>query len=119
MNEVHRASTELDTVIRSTTELSQSGVLAIGGDLRNVDIIRLFWTEAIELLNEKPHVVWINLKGVRYADTKLIACIVALLRRAEEQGIQLFIVGSNAVQEVMRLCKIPKIKNFTSIRRAA
>ena len=117
MNEVHKVSAERNTNIRSSSELDQHAIVAIDGDLRNIDIIRLFWEEAIELINKQPPVVWINLKGVRFADTKLIACIVALLRRAEERGIQLWIVGPNAVLEVMRLCKFPQIKNFVLIRR--
>ena len=119
MNEVYKASPERNTNIRSSSELDQHAIVAIDGDLRNIDIIRLFWEEAIELINKQPSVVWINLKGVRFADTKLIACIVALLRRAEERGIQLWIVGPNAVLEVMRLCKFPQIKNFVLIRRVA
>ena len=119
MNEVHIVSAERNTVIRSSTQFDQQAIVAIGGDLRSIDIIRLFWEEAIELINKQPPVVWINLKSVQFADTKLIACIVALLHRAEERGIQLWIVGSNAVLEVMRLCKFPQIKNFILTRRVA
>ena len=97
----------------------QSWVVAIGGDLRKIDVIRDFWQVVIDIIEDTPPALWINFSTVAYADTKLAACIIAIMRRAEEQGVEMFIVGSSAVQDMLKLCKVPPLKCFTQINKAA
>jgi len=93
----------------------QSSVLTIGGDVRRIEVIRHFWNVAIKAIDSNPTALWINFTSVSYADTKLAARIIALLRRTRESGIQIYIVGSKAVSEVLNLCKIPKLEQFTKV----
>jgi ABC-type transporter Mla MlaB component len=88
--------------------------ILVGGDLRNIQVIRDFWNVALEVLATVPHTIWLNLAAVLEADTKLAACIVAVLRRAQEHGTQMYIVGSEAVQDMLKLCKVPPLKQFTT-----
>jgi anti-anti-sigma regulatory factor len=99
----------------SSRNPDQSQVIAMEGDLRKTDSIREFWQLAIELLALKPTALWINFTKVSFADTKLAACIIAIIRRAREMGIRLFIIGSSAVEEVLLLCKIPPLQQFTKV----
>ena len=97
----------------------KSWAVAIGGDLRKIDVIREFWQIVIEIIENEPTALWLNFTSVAFADTKLAACIIAILRRAEEQKIQVYIVGSDPVQEMFHLCKMPPLKYFTGISKAA
>ena len=97
----------------------QSWVVAIGGDLRKIDVIRDFWQVAIEIIDDQPPALWLNFTTVITADTKLAACIIAIMRRAEENGVEMFIIGSSAVQDMLKLCKLPLLKCFTQINKAA
>ncbi len=92
-----------------------SDVVAVGGDLRKIEVVREFWQLAIETLETNPPAVWINFTSVDFADTKLAACIVAILRRATEVGVQVYIVGSKAVSEVLHLCKFPVLDQYTNV----
>lgn len=97
----------------------KSWVVTIGGDLRKIEVIKKFWQVAIELLDNAPHALWINFTTVSSADTKLAACVVAILRRAHEQDVPVYIIGSHCVNEVFDLCKFPPLKEFTQIQKAA
>ena len=92
-----------------------SNVVAVGGDLRKIDVVREFWQLAIEMLGDTPPALWINFTTVAFADTKLAACIVAILRRAKEMGVQVYIIGSEAVSEILHLCKFPPLEQFTKV----
>jgi anti-anti-sigma regulatory factor len=98
------------------TMQDQSCALIIGGDLRQLDVIRDFWQAAIEAIESNPPALWVNFTYVTFADTKSAACIVAILRRAQERGTSVHIVGSDAVQEVLKLCKFPPLRQFTKVR---
>ena len=87
--------------------------ILIGGDLRTIHAVRDFWQLVIQTIESAPKSIWLNLTGVCQADTKLAACIVAILRRAHTKGIDVFIVGSDAVQDTLKLCKVPPLKHFT------
>jgi hypothetical protein len=89
--------------------------ILMGGDLRTIEAVRDFWQLAIDTMNTFPKAIWLNLTAVNEADTKLAACIVALLRRAIEVDINIYIVGSEAVQDILQLCKVPPLKYFTKV----
>tara|TARA_B100000959_G_scaffold284165_1_gene355053 strand:+ start:1876 stop:2211 length:336 start_codon:yes stop_codon:yes gene_type:complete len=105
----------LDEFPQSSVNHDQSAVLAIGGDLRKINVIRDFWQVAIESLEARPPALWINFTSVSLADTKLAACIIAILRRAKEQNVTVYIIGSVEVQDVLKICKIPPLKQFTKV----
>ena len=89
--------------------------LLVGGDLRKIEVVRKFWKLSVEVLTDSPSVIWLNLSAVLQADTKLAACIVAILRRAQDHDTIVYIVGSNAVQDVLKLCKVPPLYQFTKV----
>ena len=93
--------------------------VVIGGDLRKIDVIRAFWQLAIAVLEDEPSALWLNLTSVSDADTKLAACIVAILRRSNEHNTHVNIVGSQAVQDILNLCKVPPLRYFTSTNKVA
>jgi ABC-type transporter Mla MlaB component len=99
--------------LQGQTEPAQA--IVIDGDLRNIDRVRAFWQLTLEILEDEPSAVWLNLTKVLEADTKLAACLVAILRRAQEHETTVYIVGSNAVQEILKLCKVPPLKQFTKV----
>jgi len=109
----------LDEFPQTQVNPDQSIVLAIGGDLRKIDVIRDFWQAATSCIETQPIAIWINFSSVNQADTKLAACIVAILRRAKEHDVPIYIIGSVHVQEVLLLCKFPPLKEFIGVNKAA
>jgi anti-anti-sigma regulatory factor len=109
----------LDEFPQTQVNPDQSIVLAIGGDLRKIDVIRDFWQAATNCIETQPIAIWINFSSVNQADTKLAACIVAILRRAKEHDVPIYIIGSVHVQEVLLLCKFPPLKEFIGVNKAA
>ena len=97
-------------------EPDYSRAVAIAGDLTNCDIIREFWQATIGVLEQQPPELWLNLTKVVKADTKLAACVVALIRRGDECGTIVHIIGSAVVQDVLNLCKVPPLREFTLAR---
>tara|TARA_B100000959_G_C14974685_1_gene621094 strand:- start:95 stop:436 length:342 start_codon:yes stop_codon:yes gene_type:complete len=97
----------------SITIQDQSYALIIGGDLTNIEVIREFWQVAIEMLNNKPPALWVNFTAVTNSDTKLAACIVAILQRAKEEHVIVNFIGSKAVSETLSLCKFPALSQYT------
>ncbi len=89
--------------------------ILVGGDLRNIAVVRAFWKVALEVLDTVPDTIWLNLAAVLQADTKLAACIVAVLRRASACGTEVHIVGSDAVQDILNLCKVHPLEHFTKV----
>jgi len=89
--------------------------IVVGGDLRTIDTIRFFWQLTLEALAAEPAAIWLNLSQVSSADTKLAACLVAILRRAQEHDTAVYIIGSDAVQDILKLCKIPPLHQFTKV----
>ena len=79
----------------------------------------LVWKPKIDSIETKPIAIWINFSSVKQADTKLAACIVAILRRAKEYEVPIYIIGSVHVQEVLLLCKFPPLKEFIGVNKAA
>jgi len=94
-------------------EPDYSRAVPIAGDLTNCDIIRAFWQAAIGVLEQHPPELWLNLTKVAKADTKLAACVVALIRRADACGTVVHIIGSLVVQDILNLCKVPPLRKFT------
>ncbi len=119
MNAEHNFCEPIDEFPQTMENSDLSKVIAIGGDLRKIEVIREFWQETIESLDGKPSALWINITSVSHADTKLAACIVAVLRRARACDTKVYIIGSARVQEVLMLCKFPKLKEFTASKKAA
>lgn len=97
-------------------EPDYSRAVAITGDLTNCDIIRAFWQASIGVLEQEPPELWLNLSKVAKADTKLAACVIALIRRGDECGTIVHIIGSSVVQDVLNLCKVPPLREFTLTR---
>ena len=119
MNAEQNFGEPIDEFPQTMENSDLSKVIAIGGDLRKIEVIREFWKETLESLDKKPSALWINFTSVSHADTKLAACIVAVLRRARCCDTKIYIIGSLHVQEVLMLCKIPKLEEFTAIKKAA
>ncbi len=92
-----------------------SKAVSVGGDLRKIEVIRHFWQEVLIQLEKNPPAIWVNFSSVLYADTKLAACIVAIIRRANDLGVEIYIIGSSAVAAVLHLCKIPPLSQFTKV----
>ena len=95
-----------------------ANAIAVTGDLSDIELVREFWQLTIQILDKGPKAVWINLTSVNTADTKLAACIVAIIRRADLQGVSIQVIGSQAVEEIMALCKLPTFRQFTAASQA-
>ena len=102
-----------------STDSPKEYAIVIGGDLANIEYVRGFWQSVIQTLEQSPDTIWLNLTKVNRADTKLAACLVAILRRADAIGTTVQIVSSNEVESAMKLCKVPPLKQFTNVRKAA
>jgi len=107
------ANTPYSYFLQGQTEPTQA--IVIGGDLRNMDRVQAFWQLTLDVLEDEPIAVWLNLTKVLEADTKLAACLVAILRRGMENQTIIYIVGSNKVQEILQLCKVPPLQQFTKV----
>jgi anti-anti-sigma regulatory factor len=89
--------------------------IVVGGDLRTIETIRSFWQLTLDALAAEPAAIWLNLTKVTFADTKLAACLIAILRRAQEHDTDVYIVGSDSVQDILKLCKVPPLQLFTKV----
>ena len=96
-----------------------SRAVVAAGDLSNCDAVRAFWQSSILALAQPPPEIWLNLTRVVRADTKLAACIVALLRRADRQGTMVHIVGSSQVMDVLDVCRMPPLPGYVAARKAS
>jgi anti-anti-sigma regulatory factor len=81
-------------------------VLAPDADMTSSDRVRDLFNGCRRLLRRGVTHVVIDLQAVTAADTKLLACLVALLRLARSASAHLEICLSSAVLDVARVCRM-------------
>ena len=75
------------------------------GNLRDTRVLQVFHRRCEGALNPAPRRVVVDLAGVTSADTKLVATLVLLRRRAHSEGVPLELTVSSRVYGWIALCQ--------------
>ncbi len=81
-------------------------VFLADADMTSSDRVHELFNECRRVLRQGIRHVVIDLHNVRLADTKLLACIVALYQMARSASVRLEVCLSNAVLDVARVCRL-------------
>lgn len=81
-------------------------VVDAAGDLRDTRVLQVFHRRCEGTLNPAPRRVVVDLAGVTSADTKLVATLVLLLRRAHSEGVPLDLATPDRVNGWIMLCQV-------------
>jgi anti-sigma B factor antagonist len=107
----------LERPIRQVRREGDSLVAEVAGEIdlnRSLD----FQQQAMELLDDRPRRLVINLSGVKYMDSSGVASLVKLLSRARKHGVELLLVELQprvrSVFEITRLDGVFTICNSES-----
>ena len=90
-----------------TRVAAQAGTVVVTErDMTDSDCVLALFDRCTKLLREGTRHVVIDLHHVEAADTKLLACIVAIYQMARSSSARLEVCLSNAVREVARICRL-------------
>ena len=89
--------------------LSGGVVLRPLGDLNDSKKVKQFYRAAETLMNQQVERVVLDLTGVEEVDTKLLAAMIVLRRKATENGVDLRVYTSPSVYEWLQVCRIDQL----------
>jgi anti-anti-sigma regulatory factor len=81
-------------------------VVGAAGNLCETRVLQVFHRRCEGALSPTPRRVVLDLAGVTSADTKLVAALVLLLRRADSEGVPLELVAPARVRAWIALCQL-------------
>ncbi len=90
----------------SSQDAMETRVVKVSGDLSDARAVQDLHRCCLALLNPRRRRVVLDLGGVRRADTKLVAGLVSLARRARSACVRLEIRPSAQVRKWIVLCKM-------------
>ena len=93
-------------VLQCRHEAGAERVVVVASDMTSSDRVRDLFNRCQRLLRKGARRVVIDLHEVKAADTKLVACLVALHRLANATSARLELCLSSAVIEVARICRL-------------
>ncbi len=79
------------------------------GDLNDAKKVKQFYRACETLLNQRVERVVLDLSGVDKVDTKLLAALVVLRRKATSEGLDLRVYTSPSVYEWLQVCRIDQL----------
>ena len=89
-------------------------VTPVDTDLTSCERVRNLFLWTRRLIRQGGRLIIIDLKHVDHADTKLIACLVALHQAARPASVRLEVLASGAVQRVVEFCRLEWLVKSTS-----
>ena len=101
-------------IIKKVKQEGQTVVLELQGDIDmgNSPVVR---TKIIELFQDKPQVLVINMTEVGYMDSSGLGTLVEALKWSNRKGAQLRLVGvTGSVRNVFEISRLVSIFNFFS-----
>ena len=87
-------------------EVVAERVVVAASDMTSSDMVRDLFNRCRRLLRHGAQRVIIDLQCVQAADTKLLACLIALHRLARSASARLELCMSSAVLDVARICRL-------------
>ena len=90
----------------TTTSTENGAAVTAAADMTDWRSVQLFQMRCGRSLDRRPQRLVLDLTDVRFADTKLIACMVNIVCRAHRHGIQVEVKPSAPVRDVICLCRL-------------
>jgi ABC-type transporter Mla MlaB component len=87
------------------------------GDMTSCEQVRVLFQRCRRVIGEagrRP--VLLDLLGVAKADTKLIACLVAVYQMSRDSSVRLEMRASRVVLDLVDLCRLQRLVDRTSIK---
>jgi len=84
-------------------------VVVADSDMTSCERVRDLFNRCRRMLRNGARHVVIDLHGVTVADTKIVACLVALHRLARSVSARLEVSLSQAIIEVARICRLERL----------
>jgi ABC-type transporter Mla MlaB component len=91
-----------------------SGVIKAATDMTSCDQLRQLYGCCGQMLRQGAKRLILDLKSVAQADTKLMACLVAIYRLARGCAARVEFCPSPAVLQVVQVCKLEWLMERTS-----
>ena len=96
----------LSAWLRGPSSPREQRVFLADADMTSSDRVHELFKQCRRVLRQGIGHVVIDLHNVRCADTKLLACIIALYQLARSASVRLEICLSNAVLDLARVCRL-------------
>ncbi len=98
--------------IRQVRWIEKAAVVDVAGEI-DLNCSIAFQKSLLELLEQRPQRVVINLKDVSYMDSSGVASLVKLLSRVRKGGVSLHLVGlSDRVRSVFEITRLDSVFNI-------
>lgn len=91
------------------SDAERSFLVRASGDLTDCRVLRRFQARCEALLHARIDHVVLDLSEVEQADTKLVACLLVVLRRARSVGVRLEVCCSHTVNEWLAFCRLTQL----------
>jgi anti-anti-sigma regulatory factor len=88
------------------------------GDLNDAKKVKQFYRACETLINQRVERVVLDLSGVDKVDTKLLAAMVVLRRKAIEGAVDLRVYTSPSVYEWLQVCRIDQLIDHKDAHKA-
>ena len=92
-----------------TKDTSSTQLIVLSGDLRDPEALLEFHRRCQRLMQPGRRCIVCDLKRVACADTRLVASLVAVLRRARSAGVVLQLRVSPHVRNLIVLCRVEQL----------
>lgn len=94
-------------------------IAADSSDMTSCEQVGQFFEKVRKLIDPKTQCIVIDLQQVDRADTKLLACLVALYQLAARSSVRLEVFESVAVHRVVDFCRLGWLMERTTPRSAS
>jgi ABC-type transporter Mla MlaB component len=85
------------------------------GDMTGCDSIRGFFVRCARSIDDGCEALVIDLNQVDRADTKLMACLVAVFQHARASSVKVELWSSQAVLDMIEFCKLRWLLEYSGI----
>lgn len=86
----------------------ESRVVSAAGNMCDSRLLRVFHRRCHHTLDSGPASVVVDLAGVTQANTRLVATLVAVLRRARAASVSLELIVSGVVHDWITICNVER-----------
>jgi ABC-type transporter Mla MlaB component len=85
------------------------------GDMTDCDSIRGFFVRCARSIDDGCDSLVIDLNQVQRADTKLMACLIAVFQHARAASVKVELWSSDAVLDMIEFCKLRWLLEYSGI----
>lgn len=98
--------------------LRQRSVRAAEQDMTCCEAVLRLFKRCRRIIRQKPECLLVDLRRVKKADTKLIACLVALYQAAEAKSVRLELQPCSVIEDLFIVCRLQGLIERTRPRDA-